>query len=131
MSQKRLWVAAGIIALVVLAGFTLYVPHTRDTEAPQASVTATVVVPPVSVRDTYKKGVHTITGSLEIPNACVGVSATATTTSESILLSISTRADTGVCLQLPTRATFSTTIVAPPNMPITATVDNVSTTITS
>lgn len=131
MSQRRLWVAAGIIALVILAGFTLYVPHTRDSGAPQASVSLPTAVPSVTVRDSYKKGVHTITGSLEVPNACTGVLAVATTTGDGIHLAISTQADTGVCLQLPARATFTATIAAPQNLPITATVNNASATVTS
>lgn len=131
MNQRRLWVAASIIALVILAGFTLYVPHTRDSGAPQTSVTAVVVVPPVTVRDSYKKGIHSITGSLEVLNACVRVTAIATTTGGGIRLAISTQVDTDVCLQLPTRAIFSTTITAPANLPITATVNGVQSTTTT
>lgn len=131
MHQRRLWIAAGIIALIILAGFTLYVPHTRDSGTPQTLEAAVEVVPPVTVHDSYKKGVHTITGSLEVVDACVGVTAAAITTDSGISLSISTDTDTGVCLQLPTRATFSTTITAPANAPITVTVNGVQATTTA
>lgn len=136
MSHRRLWVAAAIIALVIIVGFVLSVPHTRDVfRAPAPPVVTTV--PPVTLHDVYKKGVHTITGSLMAPNACTVVTASArlqgdASSTERIEVTLSTSNDTGVCLELPTLIRFSTTITAPAHLPLTATVnDSVASTTSS
>ncbi|MHB8710463.1 MAG: hypothetical protein ACYC6X_02870 [Minisyncoccota bacterium] len=126
MSQKRLWVAAIIIALVIVIGFVFSVPHVRDIAQSPPQVTMTI--PTVTLHDTFKKGIHTIVGSVETTDACTGVTATSTlegdaSSTESILLSLSIPEDTGVCLELPTRTNFSTTITAPALLPITATIN--------
>ena len=127
MNHTRLWAAATIIALVVIISFVLSVPHTRDLAVPQAE-RAAATIPSVTVRDSFKKGVHTISGSIEAPDACTTVSAKASLTSvapntESILVEISTLDESGICLQLPTRISFQTTVTAPARTPITVTVD--------
>ena len=61
MNHKRLWIAAAIIALVIVGGFVLSVPHTRDIGHPAAAQTAAASVPAVTLHDVYTKGVHTIT----------------------------------------------------------------------
>lgn len=127
MSQKRLWIAATIIALIVVGGFVLSVPHTRDViEAPTGI--ASTSVPFVTLHDVFKKGVHTITGSILAPNVCTTVSAQATlegtaSSTENILVDISMPSDTGVCLQVPTPVTFQTTLSAPAQLPFMVTVN--------
>ena len=127
MTHKRLLVASAIIALLLVIGFALSVPHTRDVIQTPASPQETASVPSVKLRDTFKKGLHTITGTIETPNACTAVSAVASLTgassTPSILVAISVPKDAGVCLQVPAVATFSMTIVAPVHLPITATVN--------
>jgi len=128
MNHKRFWIAASIIAGIVVISFMLSVPHTRDiaqTEMPQDNV---AIVPSVTLRDSFKKGVHTITGSLEAPNACSVITANAilsgsASSTDSIIIGISMSPDVGVCLQLPTRMNFSTTISAPAGLPLSATVN--------
>jgi len=130
MNHTRLWTAAAIITLVLVISFILSVPHTRDVaEAPLLAATSST--PVVSMRDTFKKGVHTITGSLDVPNACTGAVATASvvgdaSSTERVLVEISSPKDEGVCLQLPTEANFSITIEAPAGLPITATVNGIT-----
>lgn len=136
MNHTRLLVAASIIAVVIVGGFVLSVPHTRDIVETTLSQNVTPSVPQVTVHDAFKKGTHTITGSLEAPNACTIVTAHASvvgdaTSTESILVALSMPADMGVCLQLPTTITFSTTIVAPARLPITVTVNGLSATTTT
>lgn len=127
MKHMRLGTAAGIIALVILLGFVLSVPHTREVvDAPQPE--AEVEVPAVTLRDAFKKGVHTITGSVEARNACATASAEASiagdaTTTENILVAITVLTDTDLCLELPTRVSFQTTIAAPARLPILVTVN--------
>lgn len=136
MNQKRLWVSATIIALIVLVGFVLSVPHTRDIPGTSASGTAVSSVPLVTLRDVFKKGMHTITGSLLAPNACTIVTAHASlqgdaSSTESILVALSMPSDVGVCLELPTRVNFSTTIAAPARVPLFATVNGSAASTTS
>lgn len=132
MNHMRLWAAATIIALVVIVSFVLSVPNTRDLAVPQVEHAA-VTVPSVTLRDTFKKGVHTINGSVEASNACATVSAKASfasvaSSTENILVEISMLDETGVCLQLPTRISFQTTVTAPARTPITVTVNGATAT---
>ena len=128
MNRMRLWVSAAIIAFIILVAFALSVPHTRDVKVDVELQTETENVPPVVLRDSFKKGVHTISGSFEAPNACTSVNASATlvgdvSSKESILVIISMPSDSGVCLQAPTRTSFQTTISAPANLPISVMVN--------
>jgi hypothetical protein len=134
MNQMRLRAAAIIIALVVLAGFLLSVPRARDGELPLAKDEA-FVTPEVSLRDVFKKGVHTITGSLKGPNACASATATASVLGDAaaptgIVVAIALTQTEGVCLQLPTTIKFSTTISAPAKLPLSASVNGNSATTT-
>lgn len=135
MNHSRLWVVATIIAAVVLFGFVLSVPRTGDLAAKPLQ-SAAETVPSVSLRDSFKKGLHTLTGSLEVPNACTAVTARASrmgdaSGTEGIQVELSFPDDTGVCLQVPTRATFSTTVNAPAKLPITVFVNGGIATTTS
>ena len=69
MSRKHLWISATIIACVIFISFALSVPHTRDVSVEQ-SLAETANIPLVTLRDSFRKGVHTISGSFEAPNAC-------------------------------------------------------------
>jgi hypothetical protein len=132
MSQKRLWVAAAIIGLVIILGFILSVPHTRDLpRPPEESEAKVVAIPTVTLHDAYKKGTHTITGSLLAPNACGTVSAQASLAGEGIVVAITLSTDSEVCLELPTRINFSTTIAAPAQLPISASVNGSAATTTA
>jgi len=128
MSHKRLFVSSAIIALAILISFVLSVPHTRDVEQKLSSTVEVTSIPVVTLRDSFKKGLHTISGSLQVPNACTGVSASATlagnsSSTESVVVAISVQSDSGVCLQLPTQASFQTTISASANLPFIVTVN--------
>lgn len=134
MNHTRFWAAAVIIALIVAIGFMLSVPHTRDIVGTPTNTSA-ASVPSVTLHDVFKKGLHTITGSLEAPNACTTVTARAeflnnSSSTESILIKLSLPEDAGVCLQLPTQMNFSTTISAPAHLPISATVNGIEATTT-
>ncbi|HQT82580.1 MAG TPA: hypothetical protein PLW99_00270 [Candidatus Paceibacterota bacterium] len=135
MSHTRLWAAAIIIVVILLVGSVFSAPHTRDVaQTPSAPVATTT--PSVTLHDAYRKGVHTITGSIEAPNACAVVSAQANplgnaSTTDGIQVAISLATDTNVCLQLPTKMDFSTTITAPANLPLSATVNGAPATTTA
>ena len=135
MSRKHLWISATIIACVIFISFALSVPHTRDVSVGQ-SLAETASIPLVTLRDSFRKGVHTISGSFEAPNACMTVSAEATLVGNAsspgnILVAISMQSDPGICLQLPTRASFETTITAPADLQLRATVNGIVATTTS
>lgn len=127
MSRRHLWISAVIIAAVILIAFAFSAPHTRDVGTRPAPPAAKSV-PVVTVHDSFAKGVHTITGSLEAPDACTPVSAQAAlsgtaSTTESVLVALSLTEDEGVCLQVPTRVNFKTTVSAPASVPIVVTVN--------
>lgn len=126
MNQKRLWVVTAIIALIIVVGFVFSVPHTRDIPLEKATEEVEQTIPQVTLQDVFKKGLHTITGSLEVPNACVAVMANATLIGEGIEVAISLSSDEGVCLQVPTIVTFKTTITAPAQVPLSVTVNGVA-----
>ncbi len=135
MNHSRLWVVATIIAVVVLTGFVLSVPHTKDVDTVSLQ-SAAQFVPEISIRDSFKKGLHTITGSFVAPNACVSPTVRTSMTTvepdtESILVELSFPEDSGVCLQMPTRVSFSDTIRASANLPIIATVNGIAATTTT
>ena len=137
MNYMRPWLAAAIIALVIVVGFIVSVPHTRvDLPRPPFSSASPPSAPPVTLRDSFKKGVHTITGSVEVSTACTTVSATATlergaAEPERIQVALAIPTDTSVCLRLPTRVSFETIITAPAELPITVTINGSSATTTS
>ena len=117
LRSARLFVAALIILGIVIIGFAVSVPHTKELQVAN-NETAATVVPEVTIKDTYKKGTHTITGTLVAPDACMSVSAEASllgdaSSTQSVLVEVSMPEDTGVCLIRPTERTFSTSIEAP------------------
>lgn len=130
MSHTRLWLAAGIIAIVIAIGFAFSVPHTtRDTVSKSASEPV-ASTPLVTLHDSYKKGSHTISGSLEAPDACGSVTPEAALMGEAsstqhIQIALTVPPTTGVCLEIPTVIKFSTTLVAPADLPITVVVNGV------
>jgi hypothetical protein len=121
MQHRRLYFIAGAIALVIVLGFALSVPHLREVAAPGqvAETLAASATPMVYLHDAYKKGVHTISGKVAAADPCVAVTASASVvpaaTSSSpaiILVSLDMPPDTGVCLAEPATTTFSVTVSA-------------------
>lgn len=136
MRHTRLWIIATIIAGIILISFALSVPHTRDIIDSTAATRPAPSVSSVALHDSFKKGLHTITGSVKAPNPCTSLATTATlsdasSTTPSILVKISMPEDAGVCLQQSSDLTFSTTVSAPPNVPITVLVNGSVATTTS
>jgi hypothetical protein len=134
MHHTRLSAAAGIIALVLLVGFVLSVPHTRDLMRPAPAPAPEVATPVVTLSTHYAKGTYTLSGTVTAPDACTIVSAAAalqgadaststTTTGQSIALALTWSPDVGTCLMLPTPMSFSTTLVAPRDLPVSVTVN--------
>jgi hypothetical protein len=128
MNQRRLWVAAAIIAVVIIGGFALSVPHTRDIiEPPKVSVISPSIAV-ATLRDVVKKGVHTISGSVLAPNACSSATASATlkgeaSTTQTILVEITVPADSGICLEVPTTVPFQVTLAAPARLALSVMVN--------
>lgn len=130
MTHMRLLASSAIIAATILITFAISVPRVRDipVEPVISSAEKETTVPIVTLNDSFKKGLHTITGSTETPNACTQVSAKASIVgdasgTQNILVEISTQPDSGVCLQVPAQTNFQTTISAPADLPITTTVN--------
>ncbi len=133
MKYSRLWPAATIIAVVLIIGFAFSVPHTRDAGKTSLASSTAESAPAVTLRDSFKKGVHTISGSLGAPNACSSVTAQASfvpdaSNAGSIVVALSLPQDSGICLQVPTQVNFTTTVSAAAHLPITVTVNGVTAT---
>src|SRR3989344_7409743 len=130
MRHTPLWIVAVIIAFAIIVSFVFSVPHTRDVGEVATQNIATASIPLVTLRDTFKKGLHTITGSITVPDACTTVSAEAITASstdegDSIHLMLSISEHTGVCLELPTTMLFHASVRASTGLPIIVTVNGV------
>lgn len=130
MTHTRLWIVATIIASIIVASFALSVPRARDGALPPMAPIKEEVIPTVSVHDVYRKGVHTITGSLIAPNACASAQTEVSLTDKEILIHITMSEIEGVCLQEETIVRFSTTIASPDRLPIRATVNGKDATTT-
>lgn len=131
MNQARLWITGSIIGLIVVVGFVLSVPHTHDIPGTANGALTATAVPPVTVHDAFKKNLHTITGSLKTPDACTAITTSASvdgdaSSTQRILIAISMPTDSGICLNLPTTVTFSTTVTGPANLPLVVTVNGVT-----
>lgn len=135
MSHTRLWVVAAIVASAVVVSFLFSVPRTSDVAPAGELSAARSAAPAISLRDSFKKGVHTITGSVEAPDACTTASAQAllegdTPEQQHIVVAVSLEGGEGVCLELPTRVSFSATVAAPAGIPLSATVNGAAATTT-
>lgn len=137
MNHKRLWIVAALIACLILASFLVSFLRAKEATRPSTAVPALTgtTTPAVSFKDTYRRGTHTLSGTVTAPDACVTPEVNATlqgdaSSTQSILLSISLPEDTGVCLQIPTEVPFSTTLNAPSGLPITVAVNGVIATTT-
>lgn len=135
MSHRRLAIAAGIVIAIVFGGFLISAPRAREARETttintkdEATTTA-----PVSVKDVYKKGVHTLSGTVTAPDACASVSASAVFASgnQAIALNISMPPPTGVCLTIPTDIPFRAVVTAPEDTPIAVFVNGVNATTSS
>lgn len=129
MKLSRLWTAAGIIGVVILVMFVLSVPRVSEVQTSVNESVPSIITPVVKISDVYKKGSHTIKGSIVTKDACTTVEVTAAgnngnASSTEILLAIKTLETSGVCLQIPTAIQFVTTVNAPSNLPITVTVND-------
>lgn len=136
MRHSRLWLVASIIILVVLGGFLLSVPHTQEgKELALSAIDTSEQGSLVSIHDAFKKGKHTINGFVEVLNYCNTLSVdtqyvSIASSTEHISLELTLSEEPGICLQVPKRIEFSTTITAPENLPIEAFLNGVETAIT-
>lgn len=136
MFHKRLWSAAAIIAVVVFIGFVLSVPHTKELPTEKLASDAQTNVPEITLSDSFRKGVHSFTGSVLAPDACTQVQVAASlegdaSSSQRILIALAMPEASGVCLQVPTRVPFNATLAAPQGLPISLTLNGVLATTTA
>ncbi len=135
MNYTRLSILATVIVGIIIAVFLLSAPHTRDVKNTTLSTVKLVSVPSIYIKDAFRKGKHTITGSITMSTPCTSLLATANATGSAsttigILLKINMPKDTGICLQQPLKTSFSTTVIAPKSATITITVNGAIATTT-
>lgn len=136
MSHRRLFTVAAIIAALIIAGFALSVPHAREVPSNSAEETPAATVPAVILRDSFKKGIHSLSGTVTAPDACASVSAEASATGDAsstsgIQISLTIPPDTGTCLMVATKIPFSVQVGAPADAPVTVLVNGVAASTTS
>jgi len=122
-NHTRLWAAAVIIGVIIVGGFVLSIPRAR--EVADGSPLEATSTPRIMVHDVFKKGIHTISGSVLAPDACATVSVEASLVGEEISLALSVSEDTSICLEVPTSVTFSTSVTAPAGASIRTTLNGV------
>lgn len=137
----RVGYAALIIAGAIFVGFVFSIPRTTEVETSQEAPPITqekfsTEIPVVSITDSYRRGVHTIKGSLVLPTPCTTLSAEAradtnASTTESITILLTAPTDSGVCLRLPERRAFSVSVEAPEGIPILVFVNEVAASTTA
>lgn len=128
MSHKRLYIAAAIVAVLVLISFLVSVPRAEDGEVEALGGDVQAVAPEVQLTSAYAKGVYTISGTVLAPDVCAAASAEARPVGDpatGIEVAITLSESEDVCLEVPTKQRFSTTITAPAELPIVATVNGV------
>ncbi|MFZ2167806.1 MAG: hypothetical protein WAV50_02965 [Minisyncoccia bacterium] len=135
MRHTNLWLLATILATILVASFVISVPRTRDISPEPIAEEKAAVIPSVAIRDSFKKGLHTITGTVLAPNPCTSLSAQATllgsaSSTESILVAITMPESEGICLERTATIPFSTTLTAPARLPIVVTVNGEQATTT-
>jgi len=131
MFERRFWVAPLIIISVIIGGFALSVPRASEVSESIDRSLITLTVPVVTVHDSSKGGVHTISGVVVAPDVCATLTAEASVEAERIVVALSIPEDPEVCLHIPTRIPFSVSVEAPADMPISATVNGVTATTSS
>jgi hypothetical protein len=137
MHNMRLWSAAAVIAVILIVGFALSVPHLSDMGVSHPTA-ATPALPVVYVHDAYKKGAHTLTVKVAAPDACTvitgsanAVAADASSTPDTIAITLDMPADAGVCLQEPATTTLSLSAAAGASAKITASINGTTATTSS
>lgn len=127
MKSRRLWTAAAILGVLILLLFVLSVPRAQEVRELR-ELTAETAMPVVAWSHTYLKGTYTVTGTVTVPDACAGVAAVARHEGDpenpsAVIVALTMPADIGVCLEIPTKVSFSVAIAGPPDLPITVTVN--------
>jgi hypothetical protein len=112
----RIALAVFVAVVIIIAAFAFFTPHANrgGEQAPSASIVQKPV-PDVSLSDSYKKGMHTISGSIMAPTPCTSVTADASVASGTpavISVTISMPSDAGICLQQATVVPFKVSAAA-------------------
>lgn len=135
MSTRRLRILALIILGALIAGFVILVPRGKVQSPTADAASTTSGIPEVTLVDSFKKGTHTISGSIVVYNACVAVATEALVIEDGanpsgIQISITRAPSEGICLELPTRIPFEKKVKAPRGLALTALVDGKTVPIT-
>ncbi len=111
----RVWTILGVFLGVLIIAFGIFVLRITESEVPDEAPAAPSAAPITDIHflDSYRKGTHSINGSATVPTACTTLNASSTvyaataSSSDVLRVDLSAPADTGICLELPTKQTFS------------------------
>lgn len=131
-AHARFWMAALILAVVIVGGFALSVPHAREVaeSVPQEDAVSETA-PLVSLEDSYDEGVRTIEGVVLAPDACATVGAEAVLAVERIQVDVMVMRDEELCLEIPAEREFSASIEAADDAPLDVRINGVLATSTA
>jgi hypothetical protein len=131
--MRPAWIAIGTFFVVVLCAVLFFA--IRITEGPSQAVrktaTASSSVTLLSVKDSYSKGTHTVSGSVLVPTVCTPLTATSSVSETAIRVDVNSTEDTKVCLQLPATTTFKISADADIDTPVQIYVNGTLATTTS
>ena len=121
-----------VFAVILIAGITFFAVRTGREEAPKFDTKTETPTPVVTLKDSYKKGVHTYTGTYTVATPCHTISATATVavgTPDVVTIAITAPADEGMCVQVIATKTFTVTATAGKDAKVEVQVNGVPATI--
>lgn len=133
MSHKRLYIAAAIVAVLVLISFLISVPRAEDGAEVARTEETSTVPSEISLSSVYNKGAYTISGAVLAPDACTSATTEARLVGDpatGIEVAITLSESDDVCLEIPTMTRFSLSLTAPAELPIAATVNGTPVAIT-
>ncbi len=137
--MRRLFIIALILIAFGILSIFIFSPHLTNNGNIAAHVSVATSTPHVitlvSLQNSYRRGKHTIKGSLVMPTPCYTITANTSmvpsTTPPVIRLNLVVPIDTGRCLALTATTTFSTTQVAAKGAIIKAYINNTFATSTA
>lgn len=112
----RFWVTTTLLItaliLATLGAYLWYSYQSRQAQITEEAASA----PAVTYRDSFKAGVHTISGTVVLRNRCERLEASAVADTEVdppvVRVDLFIPEDTGICLELPTERAFSVSVEA-------------------
>ncbi len=124
----RLVVSIFICIVVITAGIFFFATY-EGAQVKEKVPTQATTTPAVTLKDSFKKGIHTITGTVTVPTPCTEIDANAAVDSAQnppvIQVNITTTASEGICLLRAENEAFTLKVTAPESATVVTSVDGI------